>query len=90
MTQVDVNPVTIHAVGLITAARKEDSGTRTIRNLLNLDGLDAATPGYNLTTDYTWNRTLALTAPDGSPWTKAKVNNLKMGYELVMPEEPGV
>lgn len=84
-TQIEVNPSVIHAIGTVLAARKEDSGTRTIRSKVRSGGVEGNGHNENLTTDYIWSRDIYTLDPQGNvPWTKARVNNLDIGYELVL------
>ena len=84
-TDITVNPDTIHAVGIVYAARKEDSGTRTVQSYMESGATPAEGFKQNMTTDYIWTRDIFNLDPNGDvPWTKARVNALKIGYRLVL------
>lgn len=84
-TGIAVNPDKIHAIGINIAARKEDSGTRTIKGVVKSGGSVGFTPDYNLTVNYTWTRKIILVDPETeTAWTKGRVNAMQLGYELVL------
>lgn len=78
------NPDTIHSVCLVTAARKEDSGTRTIRNVVKLGPTLADGVDFNMTTDYLWVRDNMELDPNGDAWLKANFNLIKPGYKVIL------
>ncbi len=84
MNQITTVPDTIHALSIVYAARKEDSGTRTVKATVQLDGQVVDGANRNLTTDYIWIRDILETGPGGTPWTKARINAAKIGYSLVL------
>lgn len=84
-TDITVTPSVIHAVGLVMAARKEDSGTRTIKQLVKSGVVTGAGDDYNLTVEYTWNRAIFNKNPaTDAAWTKPEVNAMTAGYQLVL------
>jgi len=84
-TDIVVNPDVIHAVGIVYAARKEDSGTRTVQSVVKSGGVEQNGFAQNMTTDYIWTRDVLNLDPQGNvPWTKARVNALRIGYRLVL------
>ena len=84
-TGISVNPDKIHAIGINIAARKEDSGTRTIRGVVKSNGVEGYSSNYNLTVNYTWTRKILLVDPETqAAWTKGRVNAMTLGYELVL------
>lgn len=83
-TGISVNPDKIHAIGLNIAARKEDSGTRTIRGVMKSAGQTGVSTNYNLTVNYTWTRKIFLFDPATTlAWTKGAANAMQLGYEVV-------
>jgi hypothetical protein len=85
LTPITVDPTKIHAVSVVMASRKEDSGTRTIRTKIKSVDFEGNGHNENQVTNYTWCRDIFTTDPaDGTAWTKARVNALQVGYELVL------
>lgn len=84
MSNITVNPDTIHAFVLVMAARKEDSGTRTIKHQFKLGPTVADGPDLNLSNTYTWLRAGRLTDPNGDAWLKDNINALLPGYNAVL------
>jgi hypothetical protein len=82
---ITVNPEQIHGIEIITAARKEDAGTRTIQNRIKSAAVEAAGPNTNLITDYRWVRSVHALNPDGNiAWSKAAINAMQVGYKLIL------
>ena len=78
------NPDNIMAVQVTLIARKDDVATRRIRSFLTSDADTENGADMFLSTDYTINRMILPLDPDGDvPWTKAQVEAIKVGYELV-------
>lgn len=75
-------PEYIHGVSVVTCAAKEESATRTIRNLLTSGGVDYPGADVNQSQSYTWFMDHYLTNPNGDvPWDVAAINALITGYE---------
>lgn len=81
---IDTNPDTIHAVQLVAAVRKLDSGTRTIKQITKLGGTQQNGVDFNLASTYLWVRDLWEVNPNGDPWLKVDFGNLKRGYQVVL------
>jgi hypothetical protein len=83
MGDIISNPTGITAIEIISASRKDDAGTRTMRNVIKSGAVTANGEDQNLVVDYRWNRDVFNLNPDGDvPWTKAAINALSVGYEL--------
>jgi hypothetical protein len=81
---IDTTPDTIHAVQLVCAARKLDSGTRTIKQISKLGATQQDGADFNLAATYLWVRDLFELNPDGDEWLKVDFGNLKRGYQVVL------
>ena len=75
-------PRKVYAVQLTMAAKKSDSATRVIRQLVKLNGQVYTGPEEFQSANYTWRRFIMDQAPDGTPWTPEKVNALGIGYRI--------
>lgn len=82
----------IAAVSIVTIAKKLDAGDRAITHITEQDATGYDHTEFYLTTDYVKGHgaftSLAYevlnTAPDGSAWTPAIFNALKLGYEITI------
>lgn len=83
-TDLSHSPANIHAVQLVTAARKEDAGTVTIQPKSRVGGTTRdAGAAFGPTTSYAMNRVLLAQDPDtSSAWTQSGVNAAEFGVEL--------
>jgi len=81
---IDTNPDTIHAVQFVMAARKFDSGTRTIQQISKLGPTLDGYEEFNLASTYLWVRDLTEVNPNGDPWLKVDFGNLKRGYKVIL------
>lgn len=83
-SDITVNPETIHCLGIVMAARKEDSATRTICNTIVSGAVPQDGDNFNLTTTYLWKRDYYQVDPaTGLEWTKDGLNGSVRGYKLV-------
>lgn len=85
VTAISVNPTAIHAISVVMASKKVDSGTRVVAASLRSGSSVEDSEDHTQTSDYTWSRDIFLTDPNGDvPWTKDSVNALDVGYKLVL------
>lgn len=76
-------PPSVTAVQLVSIAKKTDSGGRAVGHVIkDSSGNTAVGPDAALATGYTRQQTIFTTAPDGSAWSKDKVNTLKAGVKV--------
>jgi hypothetical protein len=80
----DVPPgATVFGLQAFVRARKDDAGTRVIRIVEKQGATTRETADMGLTGSYVYYQTpIRETAPDGSGWTDAKVNDLEVGVKL--------
>ncbi len=81
----DIPPgATVFGLQAFVRARKDDAGTRVIRIVEKQGATTRETADIGLTGSYAYYGTpIEETAPDGSGWTDAKVNDLEVGVKLV-------
>jgi hypothetical protein len=73
----------VWCVSSVTTARKEESSTQTLKNLIDKGGVDYESPNIFLSTGYTINYTHNQTDPSTSlAWNPADISGLKSGYQL--------
>lgn len=79
-------PDHIDCVQVRMRARKQHTGTRTMRGLINSNGNELTGPERGLTTEYYWRNGGAYPLdPDGNvAWTETAVNAIEAGVEVVL------
>lgn len=86
LTDMPVSPEEIYMVSAVSIARKEDSATRAIKNVLEIGGVDyQGAIEHFLSVDYTqrWDHWQTNPATSAA-WTEAQINALKGGYQLTV------
>jgi hypothetical protein len=84
LENLSTNPETIHAVSVNVAAKKSDSGTRTMRAYLDSNGTTDNGSAWSIATSYEIWRYYWDTDPNTSlAWLIAGINALKVGVEVV-------
>jgi hypothetical protein len=85
MANLTRSPDKIHYVSQLTVARKEESGTRTIKHVLESGATEQLGHNANLSQSYTYIFDHYAKNPDGNvEWNKAAVDALTSGYEDVL------
>jgi len=74
---------TVAAVQVISRARKDDAGTRTMRNLIDLSATQSTGATVTMTASYQNVQTVFETKPGGGAWAYTDVNTLVAGVECV-------
>jgi hypothetical protein len=70
------------AVCVNTVDRKDDSGTRTHKHILDLSAVESLSAAFSPTTSYSNHQTIFEAKPGGGAFTITDVNNLEAGIEL--------
>lgn len=83
-TNLTASAGTVHAVQVGFAARKENGGARTMRNVIRSNVTEATGITRNAPETYGYRNDIFENDPDGGGnWTVSSVNAMEIGYELV-------
>lgn len=72
----------VYAVQVLPYAKKNDAGSRTIKSVARVSGVEADGPAKTLTTAYQYLSDIRETKPGGGSWTIADVNAAEFGVKI--------
>lgn len=76
------NVINVLAVSVHARAKKDAAGASQLKLLCKLDADIDLGPAEPITTQYITRALMLETAPDGGAWTKAKVEDMEIGFEV--------
>jgi hypothetical protein len=84
MGALGFDPLTIHALLVLTMAKKDDATTRTLRSNLKSSATEGHGATKGLGSSFVVYTDIFTTDPNGSiPWTETSVNAAQVGIEVV-------
>jgi hypothetical protein len=84
LADLSFNPLTIHAVSVVTMAKKDDATTRTFRGNIKSSSSEGNGATRGLGTSLSIYSDIFPTDPNGSiAWTQSSVNAAQVGIEVV-------
>lgn len=73
---------TVRGVQVTTIARKDDAGSRTLRNFLRIGGVDYEGASKAVTDTYLLHQDIFETDPSGGAWNQTKADALEVGVKV--------